>query len=57
MGPPVGIWLLLGRTNGSLWLIAVVTSIISRGKERVPVLIWAATSFMCNYIFIHLAMD
>jgi len=57
IGPPVGVWLQLGRTNGAFWLIAVIASIVSRGRERVPVLIWAATSFVCNYIFIHLAMD
>ncbi len=56
-GPPVGFWLLLGRTNGAFWLFAVIASIVSRGRERVPVFIWAATSFLCNYIFINLAMD
>jgi len=57
MGPPVGIWLKVGWTNGVFWLFAVIASIVSRGRERVPVLIWAATSFACNDIYMNLAMD
>jgi hypothetical protein len=56
-GPPVGVWLLVGRTNGAFWLFAVIAAIVSKGRERVPVLSWAATSFACNYIFMNLRMD
>jgi hypothetical protein len=40
-GPPVGVWLLLGRLWGVLWLSAVLGAASGKGNQRIPLAVWS----------------
>jgi len=56
-GPPIGIWLLIGRLNGLIWLFALVVSLLGKGRTRTAIFLYLVSSVLADYIFINAAMD
>ena len=52
LGPPIGVWLIVGRTNGVVWVLSVLAAALGRGKARLPLFLYCLTSLAGNLLFI-----
>ncbi len=57
LGPPEGIWLIVGRTNGVIWIFSLLGAIIGKGKIRSVLFLYLLTSIGANYLFMASTMD
>ncbi len=57
LGPPEGIWLIVGRTNGVIWVLSLLGAIIGKGKVRSVLFLYLLTSIGANYLFMASTMD
>jgi hypothetical protein len=51
LGPPAGLWLIVGRTNGAIWLVSLVSAVVGKGRVRLPLFFYFLTSVGANFLF------